>query len=102
MGELVSYRKIFPKLMFQYPWNYGTIYVGIGLTTDPLSKMEIDECYDHRKRAILKDIQDELCRICNLGLLKIIKNGRSVNYNATTIQVITGKLIEYVDWKNTL
>jgi len=130
MSENVAYKTTFPRLMkrllAEYPnlsiskqvKNYGTIYNGIGLTTDPIPKRGVavilqkernDKNYIY-KREFLDKSEKDICQRCNwtssqyrqmgtLGLIKFIKTNSILNIDAT-IYVIIGNLIQYIHEQN--
>lgn len=130
MEENVAYQNVFPRLMkrliseysnlsiIKKTKNYGTIYQGIGLTTDPipqegtatLLQKETNQRYIIRDRAFLNKIKEDLCKQCGwtdsqyrqmgtLGIIKLIKGDKNVDIN-TTIYVTMGRLFEYIHENN--
>ena len=133
MKEVLAYKNAFPRLMkrlmVDYPnllitkrvKNYGTIYKGIGLTTDPIPQQGtavllqkgVNEKYLIRDRTFLNKVEKDICEKCcwtsdqyrqmgTLGIIKLIhgKSGaraseRTLNIDAT-IYVIIGELIKYI------
>lgn len=130
MRENAAYKSTFPRLMKQFMTehsnlsiikktkNYGTVYEGIGLTSDPIPQegtttilqRSRNEKHIIRNRAFLDEIKMSLCQKCNwtdshyrqmgtLGLIKLIKHGKNIDSDAS-ISVINGRLIEYIYEKN--
>ena len=94
--------------------NYGTIYIGIGLSTNPPSKVRRPPMTDKEKndrrairnRKVLDTIQETICRntgwtimqyqqMVNLGLICIIRDDTVPNIEAI-IAIIIGRLTQYV------
>lgn len=123
MQEHIASKTVFPKLMNKliddYPKfsitkkvkNYGTIYQGIGLTTDPIPQegkavpiqRQTNDKYLCLDRNFLKERQNAICKQCGwtdnqykqMGALGIIHINRELNITAT-IYVIFGRLTEYI------
>lgn len=130
MNENLAYKNTFPKLMMrfisEYPLlaiikevkNYGTIYRGIGLASDPIPekkkahivRKEYNITYRGRSAKFLDEAETKICAQCNwtanqyrqmgnLGLIELAKDGKSLNLEAT-IYLIMGRLVSYVRNKN--
>lgn len=130
MRENVAHTSTFPRLMKQFiadystlsiikkVKNYGTIYEGIGLTTDPvpqegktiLLQKEVNDKYLIRDRAFLNEIKKTICHRCHwtdnqyrqmgaLGLICLIRDGRDLDVDIT-VHITIGRLFEYIHERN--
>lgn len=130
MGENLAYKNSFPKLMakfmLDYPnlsitkevKNYGTIYRGIGLASDPIPgktkntivRKESNGNYHGRSKNFLDEAETQICSRCNwtsnqyrqmgnLGLIELAKDGKTLNIEAT-LYLIMGRLVSYIRYKN--
>ena len=126
----ISYKNKLPqvmsKIMIDNPQlgitkkikNYGTIYCGIGLSTDPTPKVnnpplttkEKNDRRALRNKHILESIKDIICQqsgwtkvqyqqMVNLSMIYIIRDGTYINIEAM-ICVTLGRLIQYINEKN--